>query len=313
MKKMLFFAFALIISSFAFAGNGFSVKYSQNSNNERQLSFTLDAYSIQNIIKDGQNFSNIIFDGQIVTNQKGWAQLPFISSALQISNNKNVSLEVVNSEYVDIQLDYPMLPSRGVIYRNQDPNSIPYTIDPTSIIDAWYPKAITTADDPYILRDVRATNVKVYPFRYNAKNNTLRVYTQVTVNIVDNDSKAINPKTKASTSVLREMDAMYQSLFVNYDASSKEALTIGEYGDILVICTERDNEAIQPFIDWKKEKGFSVSKEVVDPSTNVKQMIQDAYDNNPDLLYVQLVGDWEILKVTLVVALMPLWILCWVA
>ncbi|NOR87518.1 MAG: T9SS type A sorting domain-containing protein, partial [Bacteroidales bacterium] len=104
------------------------------------------------------------------------------------------------------------------------------------------------------------------------------------------------PKTKISTSILREMDAMYKSLFINYAMGAKEDLTVGDYGDLLVICTERDEDAIQPFIDWKKEKGFNVTKEVVEVATNVKALIQDAYDNNPDLLYVQLVGDWADIK-----------------
>ncbi len=81
------------------------------------------------------------------------------------------------------------------------------------------------------------------------------------------------------TSVLREMDGIYSSLFINY-GEAKDDLTIGEYGDILVICTDRDEDAIQPYIDWKMEKGFNVSKEVVATGTNVKTLIQDAYDAN---------------------------------
>ena len=296
MRKILLFIVTVLFTGITMAGNGFSVKYSQDSDSQRQLSFNLANYSVETVIIEGQTYSKIVFDGQIVSKKKGWAELPFISSSIQISNDKNVSVDVSNSQYVDIQLEYPLLPSRGVIYRNQDPTSIPYEIDPASMIDTWFPKALVTADNPYILRDVRGTNVKVYPFRYNAKQNTLRVYTQVDVNITDNNSEAINPKTKTNAIALREMDAMYKSIFVNYGQSNREDLTVGQYGDLLVICTERDEEAIQAYIDWKKEKGFNVSKEVVEVATNVKSLIQDTYDANPNLLYVQLVGDWADIK-----------------
>ncbi len=296
MKNLLLFAFALIMSGTALAGDGFTVKYSQENESNRQLVFTLGEYSIENTTINGQTYSTIVFDGQITTMKKGWAELPFISSSLQISNNKNIDVEVVNSQYVDIQLDYPLLPSRGVIYRNQDPSTIAYEIDQASILDVFYPKAITTADEPYILRDIRATNVKVYPFRYNAKQNILRVYTQVDLDVNDNNSPAINPKTNTGNQVLREMHAMYKSLFINYDLDAKEDLANGEYGDILVITTERDEDAIAPYIEWKKEKGFNVSKEVVEVGTNVKTLVQEAYDNNNNLLYVQLVGDWNDIK-----------------
>ncbi|OYT15859.1 MAG: hypothetical protein B7C24_10800 [Bacteroidetes bacterium 4572_77] len=296
MRNILLFAFALFMSGVALAGDGFTVKYSQENNSNRQLAFTLGEYSVENTTINGQTFATIVFDGQITSQQKGWAELPFISSSLQISNNKNIDVVVSNSQYVDIELDYPLLPSRGVIYRNQDPATIAYEIDPASVIDAFYPKAITSSDEPYILRDVRGTNVKVFPFRYNAKQNTLRVYTQVEVNVIDNNTAVINPKTNSNNSILREMNAMYKSIFINYDLEAKEDLTNGQYGDLLVITTDRDEEAIAPYIEWKKEKGFNVSMEVVATATNVKSLIQDAYDNNNNLLYVQLVGDWNDIK-----------------
>jgi len=296
MKNLLLFVTALLISGIVFAGDGFSVKYSQTTESNRQLSFTLGEYNIENTTIDGKTYSTIVFDGQITTKQKGWAELPFISSSIQISNLNNIDVNVENTNYIDINLDYPLLPSRGVIYRNQDPSSIAYEIDEASITDSWFPKSIITADQPYILRDVRGTNIKVFPFRYNAAQNTLRVYTQVDVSVVDNNSQSINPKTNISTTTLREMPAMYRSIFINYGQDSREDLSNGEYGDLLVICTERDEEAIAPFIEWKKEKGFNVELEVVEVATNVKSLVQDAYDNNNDLLYVQLVGDWADIK-----------------
>ena len=296
MQKFLLLVVAVFFTGFSMAGNGFTVKYSEESSSNRQLSFTIGNYSIKTMTIDGKTYSKIVFDGQITSKEKGWAELPFISSSIQISNNKNVSVNVSNSQFTDIQLDYPLLPSRGVIYRNQDPTTIAYEVDPASVIDAWYPKALTTSDEPYILRDVRGTNVKVYPFQYNAKQNTLRVYTQVDVNVIDNSSNAINPMPNTENAVLLEMHAMYKSIFANYTVDAKEDLVNGQYGDLLVITTERDEDAMAPYITWKKEKGFNVSKIVVETGTNVKQTVQDAYDANNNLLYVQLVGDWADIK-----------------
>ena len=296
MKNFLLLVVAVFFTGFTMAGNGFTVKYSEESKSDRELSFTIGNYSIENVTIDGKTYSKIIYAGQITSDKKGWAELPFVSSSLQISDDKNISLDVSNSQYVDIQLDYPLLPSRGVIYRNQDPSSIAYEIDPASMIDAWYPKSLTIADDPYILRDVRGTNVKVFPFQYNSLKNVLRVYSQVNVSITDNNTAVLNPRTNAGNDVLLEMPAMYKSIFINYTADTKEDLVNGQYGDILVITTERDEDAMAPYIAWKKEKGFNVNKIVVETGTNVKQTVQDAYDANNNLLYVQLAGDWADIK-----------------
>ena len=54
------------------------------------------------------------------------------------------------------------------------------------------------------------------------------------------------------------MDAIYKSVFINYADANREDLTIGEFGDILVVTTSRDEAAIQPYVQWKREKGYDV-------------------------------------------------------
>lgn len=294
MKKALFLLVAIALTGIATAGNGFGVHYTKQSKGNAQIDFQLGKYAIKNIEKDGQQYATIVFDGKITSMKKGWASLPFISSAIQLSADKNIDIAVANSEYVDITLKHPLLPSRGVIYRNQDPTTIPYTIDPASVQDAWYPGHVAAADQPFIFRDVRGSSIKVYPFQYNAKKNVLRVYTKVNVQVKENETPAINPLTKQATQITREANSWYHNLFINYEESKD--LTMANVGDIHVIYTARDADAIQPYITWKKEKGFNVTSEEVATGTNVKTNVQTAYDNNNNLLYVQLVGDWEDIK-----------------
>ncbi len=293
MKKLLLII-AIAISGFAIAGNGFGVKHTETAKGSSQLEFTLGKYAIATVQHGGQMYSAIKFDGSVTTTKKGWASLPFISGAIQLPADKNVSIDIANSEYKDIVLEYPLVPSRGVIYRNQDPTKIPYVIDPASVTDAWYPTDLAKAEAPFILRDVRGTSVKVYPFQYNAKQNVLRVYSKVVVSVEENDTPVINPLKKQATQITAEANSWYKSLFVNY--KENRDLTMANIGDIHVIYTARDAEAIQPYIDWKREKGFNVTSEEVAPGTNVKSNVQTAYDNNNNLLYVQLVGDWADIK-----------------
>ena len=294
MKKLIL-VFVMLIATGLFAGNGYKATFEKPSEGIYEVNFTLGNYDLSEVTFDGVTYSKIIFDGSVFTNLKGFAELPYISTSVMLSPDKNVSLKVVSTEFEDIDLDNPMLPSRGTIYRDQDPSAIPYEISPSSLRDNWYPQNIAKNTAPFIIKDIRGTSVYVYPFRYNAVKNTLRVYKSVTVKLVENETSPVNPLAKKPSTVLREMDGLYQALFINY-AENKDDLTIGEYGDILVICTDRDEDAIQPFIDWKMEKGYNVSKEVVATGTNVKTLIQNAYNANNDLLYVQLVGDWADIK-----------------
>jgi len=295
MKRLLlsFFLLAGLIS--VQAKNGFEVKYDKLSASTSQIQFTLGNFDLTQINLNGTDFTRIGFDGNVTTQDKGFAELPFIHASVQLGADKNVSLEITGSEFTDYQLDYPLVPSRGAIYRNQDPSQIPYIIAPQSIVNSFYPGNLTKLTDPFIVKDVRGTTVYVYPFQYNAATQSLRVYSSVTVKLTENNTTTVNPLLVTTHKIYREMEGLYKSVFVNYESPATD-LTMGEAGNILVITTARDEAAIQPYIDWKKAKGFLVYKEVVATGTNVKTLIQTKYNENNDILYVQLVGDWADIK-----------------
>jgi len=294
MKRILFILTVCLLTSGLFASSGFDVSYHQPESGIYELNFNLGEYDISSVTHDGVTYSKILFEGNITTELPGFAELPYIHSSVMLSADKNVSVKIIDGDYEEFVLTEPLLPSRGVIYRDQDPSSIPYVISPSSYRDAWYPQDLVTKTSPYIVKDIRGSTVYVYPFRYNAVQNVLRVYKTLTVQLIENETPAINPLEKKTETVLREMDAIYRSLFINY--SENKELTIGEYGDILVICTDRDEEALTPYVEWKLEKGFNVSIQSVVTGTNVTSIVQDAYDANNNLLYVQLVGDWADIK-----------------
>ena len=295
MKKFTFLIFFTLTFRGIFAAQGYDVTFQQPETGLYELNFTLGDFNLTEVTIDGVTYSKIIFDGSVYTQLKGFAQLPFIHASVSLPADKNVDLKAIEGEYEDIILNHPLLPSRGVIYRDQDPSTIPYEISPGSLRDEWYPQNLANNTDPFIIKDFRGTTVYVYPFRYNAVQNTLRIYKNVVIQLKENVTMPYNPLLKQPQTILREMNGIYRSVFINYEQAMTD-LTIGEYGDILVLCTSRDESAIQPYIDWKMEKGFNVEKIVVATGTNVKTTIQSAYSANNNLLYVQLVGDWADIK-----------------
>jgi len=296
MKKLLL-SLILIAGFFSLqAKDGYEVTFNQLNETTSELQFTLGDFDFRNVNLSGTDFTKIIFDGSVVTKDKGFAELPFINANVQLGADNNVALEFVGEEFTDYQLEFPLVPSRGVIYRDQDPSQVPYEIAAGSMVDAFFPTSLADVTDAYIIKDVRGTTVYVYPFQYNAVTQTLRVYTNLTVQLSNDNSTPVNPLYNTSGKVYREMEGLYKSVFVNYQPAFSDDLTVGEAGDILVITTARDENAIQPYIDWKMEKGYEVFKEVVATGTNVKSLVQQKYDENNDILYVQLVGDWDDIK-----------------
>lgn len=281
-----------------FASDGFQVSYTQPQGGTHQLEFTPGNYSVTDITLQGVTYSRIVFEGKIVTQKKGFAELPYLNASVMIDPVKNVTLEIIPGTFEEISLSFPLVPSRGVIYRNQDPSTVPYIIEPRSITDSWYPVNLAENTEPFILRDIRGTSVYVYPFQYNAARQVLRVYKSITVRLVENNSISLNSLPRVPAVIVREMDGIYKSVFINYASLNRDNLTIGEFGDIHVIITSRDEAAIQPYVQWKREKGYNVSEEVVPSGTTVNANVQAAYDNNNNILYVLMVGDWADLQCT---------------
>ncbi len=285
----------LVVTAFIFAnGKDFNVDYQRSSNNQMELNFNVGDFNIIEVEENGVFYSKINYPG-VVTNQKGYAELPKINANLRIGNENDVMITAVDGEYTEIQLEHPLLPSRGTIYRNQDPETIPYLIDPESVIDAWYPENVAENEEPFIFRDVRGVNIYAYPFQYNSAKLTLRIYKNLTVSVEEDLERSTNLLTIKPDYVDPTMNSVYKSLFINYD-ELKFTNQLGEFGEMLVIYTSRDASVIQPYIDWKREKGFTVNTTQVSTGTNVKTTIQNAYNSNPNILYVQLVGDWADIK-----------------
>ncbi|MEA3447073.1 MAG: C25 family cysteine peptidase, partial [Bacteroidota bacterium] len=304
MRKFLLFLwiplvsiFLLNFSAFSMPGKGYSLNYQQTRADAFSLEISLDKFNVQPVTKDGVIYSNIIYPGKIRTKKQGWASLPYFGIPVQLPDTKNVDVQITSVQYTEIELEHPLLPSRGVIYRNQDPDDIPYEIDPASVVDELYPQDILKTSDPYIIRKVRGQNIYVHPFQYNAVEQTLRVATSITVEVKENNEIPDNPLPKNMGQVNVEMDPIYKSIFVNYTKNqTKWSNEIGEFGDILVIYTSTYSTAIQDWIEWKQQKGYHVDEQLVTTGSNVVSDIQSAYNTNNNLLYVLLLGDWDDIK-----------------
>ncbi|MCK9256316.1 MAG: C25 family cysteine peptidase, partial [Bacteroidales bacterium] len=298
MKKLYLFVVLFLSSFLLYSQKSYDASFNQKSSDVSEITFTVQDFDLNEVNIDGNIFTKIDMGVSVSSQKQGWAELPFISASIALPAQKDVDLNITYTNYVDIPLDYPLLPSRGVIYRNQDPSQIPYVIAPESIIDEFYPRENVVMEDPFIFREVRGTTVRVFPFQYNAVSQTLRFYNNIKVELVENNNEPTNPFLKERASYIREVEEIYKDLFLNYNDQTKVSadLTSADYGDILVITTSAYSATMDTYIQWKKEMGYNVSKTIVSQGTNVANTISSAYNNNPNLMYVQLAGDWADIK-----------------
>ena len=279
------------------AQRGYTVHYEPTSTGGR-ISFSLQHWRLREVQPSGISYQTIDMPSAMLTERKGWPELPYVSECIAVSDDAHISARLLSADYHDIDLQHPMLPSRGSISRSQHPDSIPYTVDPEALLCPRYPDAEHTLDAPFVMRDVRGVRLCFYPFAYNAQQKRLRVYSNITVELVEERGRPSNANVQKRKARTQQGGPMYGRMFLNYAPTATRApLPVArEYGDILVVTTARDTLGIAPYIEWKRQKGFHVERLVLERGTKVEQAVKTAYEANPNIMFVQLVGDWEDLK-----------------
>ena len=224
---------------------------------------------------------------------KGAPDLPKLAASVIIPDMARMDVEVISSDFID----YPgmeIAPSKGNIYRNTDPASVPYEYGKEYASDRFFPDNDVLLRDPFIMRDFRGQTIIVNPFRYNPVTKVLRVYYDITVQVKTAGRDGFNPLVHHSATgrIDSEFQAIYRKQFLN--SANTDYTPVPDFGKMLVISYGAFMTAMQPFVDWKNSMG--IPTEMVDvasigtTSAAIKTYITNYYNTN-GLTFVLLVGD----------------------
>jgi hypothetical protein len=231
----------------------------------------------------------------VSTAAAGEPNLPMIAVPAIIGDQQHYSIRLIDAQYTDFQME--VAPSKGDFPRTINPDDVPYTYGEAYSTDAFFPAQNVGLYDPYILRDFRGQNMVFYPFAYNPVTHTLRVYYNMTVEMYSDGQLGENTLSRRSSEVRMdpEFGALYQNHFINYSEGLSKYNAVDETGELLIICHDAFMDAMQPFVNWKKQIGRPVTMvgTSVSGSTSdaIKTYIQSQYNSNPNISHILLVGD----------------------
>jgi len=229
--------------------------------------------------------------------KKGAPDLQRISTSLIIPDNGKMEVNIISSEYKEYK-NIDIIPSRGTIFIGQDLENIPFEFGKEYKTDKFFPGKLAKLRKPHIFRSLRGQVIDIYPLQYNPLTRTLRMYTEITVEIFVNNDKtgenciSINDKHRTNA----DFKDIYKNLYINYSSINSREDTYDANGRMLIISDGNFIDAMQPFIDWKILKG--IETEIIDVSNigdadAIKTYVADYYNNNNDLAYLILVGDFQ--------------------
>ncbi len=291
-------------------GHGYTLTAANQPDGSILVTFELKNEPVlRTVVKHGQVFSRFDIAGMLEGGKQGFPEILSKQANLTVDPTQEYTTELVDSEIREFSLAHPYLPSRGEILRSQDPEKVPYIVNPESLRSGAYPEQTLEQSESFLIRNVSGYTLRFAVNQVDNAAQQARIYKRLVFRVKPTGQMLpARAGVALSRKVAPEIYGALQGMFLNaVPAATTGAMSasvdraawpyeLGDQGHILVIYTARDASAIQPYIDHKRSLGFTVQTQQVATGTNVKSTIQSAYNANPNILYVQLVGDWADLK-----------------
>jgi hypothetical protein len=286
-------ALAGLAAETVMAGSGENcVRVISSTAEETILEYCVGSFEKNPVRIGNEDWYQISLPKEGITLLEGYPELPVLNRSLIIPDQARMKLEILGSSYQDFPL--PVAPSKGNLLRSVDPASVPYGFGDVYQRDAFYPAELATLSEPYILSDLRGITVRTIPFAYNPVTRTLRVYTSYRIRVYADGTDSVNTLTRQRSEISRAFVQVYENQFLNWP-SWRYTPVDDSFGKLLVICHSSLVSALEPWLNWKRQKG--IETELVEFSTigttaaQLQTYIQTRYNAYNQIKYVQLVGD----------------------
>lgn len=286
MKKISVLLLLLLVVNLGFAQK---IAYTVLSSDDNGLTVKIDmpAYTTSPVQINGQTYQKLQLQGAYALTELGVPELLLSGNSLIIPENSQPTLSVVDADYQLVD-NFKLIPSKGVIFRNTNPDDVPYQFGAAYQRDAFQMTAPAQLTPTFYMRDFHGVTMQVFPFDYNPVQHQLKVYRSLTVRVNFNAPYRVQQARKNCA----EFNEVYQNFFLNYERS--RYTTIVEAGEILIITPAQFVDAMQPYVNWKIKNGYPTTmvtlEEVGNSNTAVKNYITNFY-NEHNLAFVVIVGD----------------------
>lgn len=286
MKKIIALLLLLLMVNFTFAQR---INYSVLSSDANGVTIKVDmpAYTTSNVDINGQTYQKLLMSGAYAVTELGMPELLLAGKSIIIPENSQPTLSVVDADYQLVD-NFKLIPSKGVILRNTNPEDVPYQFGAAYQRNSFQRESPVQLSGTFYMRDFHGVTIQVSPFDYNPVQQQLKCYRSLTLRVDFNAPFRVQQARKNCA----EFNEVYQNFFLNYERS--RYTTITESGEILIITPAQFVDAMQPYVNWKIKNGYPTTmvtlEEVGNSNTAVKNYITTFY-NEHNLAFVLIVGD----------------------
>jgi hypothetical protein len=253
------------------------------------------------------SFAHVSIPGLSHSTRLGHPKLPVGRRIISVPLGASVSAEAIDYSMEEVVLSdygvtFPVMPAQPPHPKNVPAGAVPFAYEPAAYAVAGYgDQPLVHVEELGILRGLRLFLLVVEPVRYDPSAQRLVVHNNIEVEVTFTGGSVRATEELRRSKWSPYFESVYSRTVLNYrPTDGKDDLT--RYPVKYVIVSDSMFAAqLQPFIEWKTQKGFEVITGYVgDPgvgSTNasIKSYIQGLYDagtpQDPAPSFVLLVGD----------------------
>lgn len=220
----------------------------------------------------------------------GSPNIPVLSRLIEVPSGAEVSIAIVDQDELTVSLaehgfTKPIVPAQPSVAKSDDPEGMPLHYDPEAYrLDTFLPLSPALAEGVGNLRSRSLGRIELWPIRYNPVQNALRVATRMEVEV-----RFEHASSKKSTAGSPSDSPFFQYIpgVINQLARPK-ALINSAPVTYVIVSDPMFQEALQPFVAWKRLKGFHVieaytnNPTVGNTTTSIKNYLQGIYHNPPE-------------------------------
>ncbi|MCL2028287.1 MAG: C25 family cysteine peptidase [Bacteroidales bacterium] len=293
MKKLLFI-FYVSATSFVFAervtfpepqksARSQHVSPLQGQSSPLFFSNVISEMDLEKITIQGQDFTALQMEGYVFHGAIGHPKLPAKTQLLEVPLDAKIEINILSIEYLDIELSRKGFTNQ--LFPVQPPMRKSAIHEPalTKNRSAYRQKsfnsrALVDVEHLGIMKDRRFVQLNVLPVQYLPSKNIIRVYYAIDFEIHFTESTETQHSSAKSKSLVPNAK-IYQ-----------------------IVSDRKFSNALEPFMDWKIQKGFEVQVAYTDDiggsgatlRDNIKNYLQAVYDNPATRAdYLLLVGDTD--------------------
>jgi len=238
----------------------------------------------------------------------GDPKLPMLKKIIEIPVGATPTVNIVSYTVKDYKLsDYgiqdKLIPSQPSVSKDPRKTLPDFKYNKSTYeADQFNTGDLVTVDVLGMMRGERLARLNIAPVQYNPVTNTIRVYNDIVVEITYPGADVAQTISMKKNSYSLYFESMFDNQLLNYKPVIAAKDTMTKYPvKYVIVADPMFQTALQPFIQWKTKKGFTVveaytnNAAVGTTTTSIKSYLQGLYNagtaSDPAPSFVLFVGD----------------------